>query len=51
MSVSSSTGDRPVKAFWPPMAAGIALGLDRLLMAITSSSRIEEILAFPIDRA
>lgn len=27
MSVSSPTGDRPVKAFWPPMAAGAALGL------------------------
>ena len=24
MSVSSPTGDRPVKAFWPPMAAGAA---------------------------
>ena len=36
MSVSSPTGDRPVKAFWPPMAAGAALGLALLFtFAIT----------------
>ncbi len=34
-----------------PDCCGVAIGLDRLLMLLTSSVTIDEILAFPIDRA
>jgi lysyl-tRNA synthetase class 2 len=34
-----------------PDAAGVALGLDRLLMVATGSSHIDEVLAFPVERA
>ncbi|QBQ53291.1 EF-P lysine aminoacylase EpmA [Nitrosococcus wardiae] len=33
-----------------PDCAGVALGVDRLLMVLLGSSRIEEVLAFPVDR-
>jgi lysyl-tRNA synthetase class 2 len=34
-----------------PDASGVALGLDRLLMAMLGSDRIDEVLAFPVERA
>lgn len=34
-----------------PDCAGVALGLDRLLMALTGSADIREVLAFPVARA
>ncbi|MCK4841874.1 MAG: EF-P lysine aminoacylase GenX [Methylococcales bacterium] len=34
-----------------PDCSGIAIGLDRLLMAVTGSSSVREVIAFPFDRA
>ncbi len=34
-----------------PEAAGVALGLDRLLMVATGSTHIDQTLAFPVERA
>ena len=34
-----------------PACAGVALGIDRLLMAMLGSERIADVLAFPFDRA
>jgi len=34
-----------------PDCAGVALGVDRLLMAMTGSDRIADVLAFPFARA
>ena len=34
-----------------PQCAGIALGLDRLLMVLTDSATIENVMAFPAERA
>ncbi|MDC0598277.1 EF-P lysine aminoacylase EpmA [Gammaproteobacteria bacterium] len=34
-----------------PSCAGVALGLDRLLMLVTGSSSIKEVISFPDDRA
>lgn len=34
-----------------PAAAGVALGLDRLLMVATGSTHIDQVLAFPVERA
>lgn len=34
-----------------PPCSGVALGVDRLMMAMLDSKRIEEVIAFPFDRA
>jgi lysyl-tRNA synthetase class 2 len=34
-----------------PACAGVALGIDRLLMAMLDTDRIKDVLAFPFDRA
>jgi lysyl-tRNA synthetase class 2 len=34
-----------------PDCAGVALGIDRLLMAMMGSDRIADVLAFPFARA
>ncbi|MBA1149030.1 EF-P lysine aminoacylase GenX [Ectothiorhodospiraceae bacterium WFHF3C12] len=34
-----------------PDCAGVAVGLDRLLMLVTGASRIDEVLAFPVERS
>ncbi|MES9888369.1 MAG: amino acid--tRNA ligase-related protein, partial [Candidatus Sedimenticola sp. 6PFRAG1] len=34
-----------------PSCAGVALGVDRLLMRLTGAAHINEVLAFPFDRA
>jgi len=34
-----------------PECSGVALGLDRLLMLKTGAERIEDVLAFPVERA
>lgn len=34
-----------------PDCAGVAVGVDRLLMALTGAARIDDVLAFPFDRA
>jgi lysyl-tRNA synthetase class 2 len=34
-----------------PACAGVALGMDRLLMGLSGSDRIADILAFPFERA
>jgi lysyl-tRNA synthetase class 2 len=34
-----------------PDCAGVALGIDRLLMALMGTDRIADVLAFPFDRA
>ena len=34
-----------------PACAGVALGVDRLLMAILGTDRIQDVVAFPFDRA
>jgi lysyl-tRNA synthetase class 2 len=34
-----------------PFTAGVALGLDRLLMVATGSRHVDDVLAFPVERA
>ena len=50
-----TTADRRAPAGGPrhglPACAGVALGVDRLLMAMLGTQRIADVLAFPFDRA
>ncbi|GAB6039663.1 EF-P lysine aminoacylase EpmA [Endothiovibrio diazotrophicus] len=39
-----------LEAGFPP-CAGVALGVDRLVMAVAGAARIDEVVAFPVDRA
>ncbi|OQX45743.1 MAG: hypothetical protein B0D85_05130, partial [Candidatus Sedimenticola endophacoides] len=34
-----------------PSCAGVALGVDRLLMCLCGARHIEQVLAFPLERA
>lgn len=34
-----------------PACSGVALGVDRLLMTLLGARRIDEVIAFPADRA
>ncbi|HET8707952.1 MAG TPA: amino acid--tRNA ligase-related protein [Pseudomonadales bacterium] len=34
-----------------PTCAGVALGVDRLLMALLGFSSIDDVIAFPLERA
>ena len=34
-----------------PACAGVALGVDRLMMAMLGSDRMQDVVAFPFDRA
>jgi lysyl-tRNA synthetase class 2 len=34
-----------------PAASGVALGFDRVVMLAAGAARIEDVLAFPLDRA
>ena len=34
-----------------PMCSGVALGVDRLLMAVLKTGSIADVMPFPIDRA
>lgn len=51
--ISPVMDDRLIKALrlGLPDCSGIAIGLDRLLMILTRSSRVEDVLAFPFLRA
>jgi lysyl-tRNA synthetase class 2 len=52
-SVAPPIDDRLLSAMRSglPPCAGVALGIDRLLMATLGSTRIADVLAFPFDRA
>ena len=52
-SVAPPIDDRLLSAMRSglPPCAGVALGIDRLLMAMLGSTRIADVLAFPFDRA
>lgn len=52
-SVQPALDERLLSALWSglPACAGVALGVDRLLMALLATREIADVLAFPFERA
>ena len=49
--VPSTNGSSPPSTHGMPDCAGVALGVDRLVMLAAGVNRIDEVIAFPVDRA